>query len=517
MRRKYQLALGALVVLLVVAWALSRRHWRGTDERATDTPEAVHGQVVDSGGPLVGARVRFKADNHLALTDSTGHFHLPESAHNRRRVTAAKDGYLIAGADTDSSPLTLTLMPLPKVDHEAYAWVDPVPDPAGQHNCGNCHREIYREWSGSAHGRSATNRRFLNLYDGSDWHGRKPIGWNLLADNPAGAGVCNACHAPTADFDTDLRKVQGVHARGVHCDFCHKVAEASTDGLGLTHGKFGLKLLRPEQGQLFLGPLDDVDRGEDSYAPLYRDSRYCASCHEGVVFGVHVYSTYSEWLDSPARRDGKQCQSCHMKPTGDLANIAPGKGGVARDPATLASHQFPGGELSMVRRCFRVTVRWQRDAAGIRTEVEVLVKDVGHRVPTGFVDRNVVLVVEGLDSTDRVVSLRSGPRLPKSAGPLAGAPGKLYAKELKDFDGVSPVPFWRADPDVRDTRLYPEQPDRSVFLFPHTMERIRLRLLYRRFWLQVVRDKGWPSDEIVVVDRTMAIPPTEQTTEWTGP
>ena len=71
---------------------------------------------------------------------------------------------------------------------------------------------------------------------------------------------------------------------------------------------------RPKQ--LFFGPLDDVDRGEDAFSPLYRESRYCASCHEGIVFGVHVYSTYSEWLSSPARRAGKQCQDCHMAPTG---------------------------------------------------------------------------------------------------------------------------------------------------------------------------------------------------------
>src|SRR5207244_7472645 len=94
--------------------------------------------------------------------------------------------------------------------------------------------------------------------------------------------------------------------------------------LGVTHGRYILGLLRPAEGQLFFGPLDDVDRGEDALAPIYGESRYCASCHEGVVFGVRVYSTYSEWLDSPARREGKQCQTCHMTPTGTLTHLAPG-------------------------------------------------------------------------------------------------------------------------------------------------------------------------------------------------
>src|SRR5262249_41172103 len=160
----------------------------------------------------------------------------------------------------------------------------------------------------------------------SDWHGRPNVGWNLRADHPFGIGVCASCHAPTAGFDDDLTRLGGVAARGVHCDYCHKGADVTDGPLGLTHGRFGLKLLRPRDDQLFFGSLDDVDRGEDAYSPLYRQSRYCASCHEGVVFGVHVYSTYSEWLDSPARRQGQQCQSCHMAPTGRMSNIAPGKG-----------------------------------------------------------------------------------------------------------------------------------------------------------------------------------------------
>src|SRR5205823_3540611 len=181
-------------------------------------------------------------------------------------------------------------------------------------------------------------------------------------------------------------------ARGVHCDYCHKVADVSNEHFGQTHGRFGLKLLRPTQGQLFFGPLDDVDRGEDAFTPLYHDSRYCASCHEGTVFGVPVYSTYSEWLESPARQQGRSCQSCHMAPTGALTNLAPGKGGIERDPATLANHRFfAGSQQEMLRRCLHVTIEVASSGAGVRADVEVRAEQVGHRVPTGFVDRHVVL------------------------------------------------------------------------------------------------------------------------------
>ena len=40
------------------------------------------------------------------------------------------------------------------------------------------------------------------------------------------------------------------------------------DTLGMAHGRFGVKLLRPKQGQVSFGPLDDVDVGTDTHLPL---------------------------------------------------------------------------------------------------------------------------------------------------------------------------------------------------------------------------------------------------------
>jgi hypothetical protein len=328
-----------------------------------------------------------------------------------------------------------------------------------------------------------------------------------LADHPDGAAVCAACHAPTlTDFldpaYSDLRRITGVASHGVHCDYCHKIADVPAERLGQTHGRFNLTLLRPAEGQLFFGPLDDVDRHEDTFSPLYHQSRYCASCHEGVVFGVHVYSTYAEWLESPARRAGKQCQTCHMAPTGKLTNVAPGRGGIERDPKTLANHRFfAGSQLEMLRRCLKVTAVLTPDGEGVRAEVTVTASDVGHRVPTGFVDRQLLLVVEGLGRDGQTVAPRRGPTLPATAGkPLAGTPGRLYAKQLRGFDGRSPAPFWRADGDALDTRLVPDKPDRLTFDFPSGLERVRVRLLYRRFWQEVADVKGWPDNEIEVAD-----------------
>jgi hypothetical protein len=274
----------------------------------------------------------------------------------------------------------------------------------------------------------------------------------------------------------------------------------------LTHGRFGLKLLRPAAGRLFFGPLDDVDRGEDSYSPLYRQSRYCASCHEGTVFGVPVYTTYSEWLASPARKEGKQCQSCHMAPTGTLTNLAPGRGGIERDPQSLANHRFfDGSQRDMLRRCLKVDVRLSPRDQGWRADVTVQADGAGHRVPTGFVDRNLLVVLQAFAADGKeLLPGADSPLLPPSAGKsVAGLAGRVYAKQISDVDGNKPVPFWNAQAEATDSRLMPGVADRSSYLFPRNLARLRVRLVYRRFWEQTAEVKGWPDNEITIIDQSL--------------
>jgi hypothetical protein len=466
------------------------------------TPVGLVGRVEGPGGPVAGAVVRVKGTTTVTRTDASGRFTLPHPP-RPARLTAAAPGFFIAGGRAGAA---LRLRPLPVEDHEGYAFVDPAPLAGDEQRCGNCHGAIYSEWASSGHSRSVISRHFLNLYDGSDWRGRPGKGWNLLGERPDGSGVCASCHAPTVRDDDealhDLRRATGVAARGVHCDYCHKVQGQGDGEIGLTHGRFLLKLLRPREGQLFFGPLDDVDRDEDAHSPFYRDSRYCAACHEGVVFGVRVYSTYSEWRQSPAARAGLHCQDCHMKPTGRLTNVAPGRGGIERDPATLGNHRFwDGSQLAMLRRALRLDVRRR----GERVETRLVADDVGHRVPTGFIDRQVLLVVEAVDERGKPVALRAGPTLPAAAGTgLAGKPGRLYARLLRDESGRGPVPFWRATPDVVDTRLIPGRPDEAAFEFVRAPAVVRARVLHRRFWAEVAAAKGWPDRDLVVIDHQVS-------------
>lgn len=513
------------------------------------------GTVTSQGQPLPNATVRYQSTRLSTQTDAGGRFELPAPPARSKAsdvdaplvVTASREGYLIGSQPWSARKqdrLSIQLMPLPTLDHEDYPWVHPDPDATRPGNCGNCHGEIHEQWSASAHARGTANRRFLNLYEGSNWRGELEHGWSLVAEHPEGLGVCAACHAPSADLEHlaigDIRDVDAVAARGVHCDFCHKVQDSpliapaakrsesptssgtpeSTESpgpLGLVHGRFGLALLRPEspREQLFFGSLDDVDRGEDSYAAIYRESRYCASCHEGTVFGVPVYTTYSEWLASPAREQGKQCQDCHMRPSGALTNVAPGAGGLERDPQTLASHEMlPGGRLAMLRDCLRLEARWgaadtasatpsptsanavPADAASLSVQLQA--REVGHRVPTGFIDRHLLLVVEAFDAAQQPVAMIAGPRLPDAAGDLRGLAGQVFARRWVDPATGAPQPFWRPGGTLSDNRLEPQSTRVETFAFPANAARVRVRLLFRGFWADTARDKGWPDDTLTV-------------------
>lgn len=462
------------------------------------TPTAVRGTVTDANGPVAGAIVRWQGTNVQTCTDDRGHYRLPEQ-HRSRSITAARAGSLIAASSPRQPNLRLQSFPLD--DNDEYSWIDPAPDPRQSTNCANCHQQIYDEWSQSAHGNSAKNRKFLQLFAGGD-----AAKWNLSKEYPLGTGVCASCHAPTLtspELDYDIRRAEGVSARGVHCDYCHKITDAPTDKLGTRFGRDGYPLARPRDGeQLFFGPLDDaVRRGESFvFAPFYKESRYCASCHEGVIFGVHVYGTYSEWLASPARQEGKQCQDCHMAPTGKMSNIAPGHGGVERDPLALASHDLPGNSLAMLRQCLNVKAVASRDRSQVMVDVAIEAKNVGHRVPTGFIDRHLILIVEAANGSGRPASLHQGDVLPARAGPaLAGRPGVIFGKQHLDASGA-PLPFWRSADELLDTRLTPAQTERRRFAFAENAATIRVRLTYRRFWDTVARSRGWEDNDLEIID-----------------
>lgn len=467
----------------------------------------VQGRVVGPMGPIAGAEVGFQGRGVAALSDAWGVFRLP-APNFRRPITAWKSGHAIGAGLSAAKIVTILLDPLPTQDNPDYAWIAPGAETADARSCVRCHRQIFDEWSHSGHARAATNKRFVSLVAGVDWHGEDSRSWSLKHEHPLGMGVCARCHAPTYRDPTltyDPAKITGVAAAGVHCDFCHKITDLDVDQPGLTFGADAYRILRPAgDEQLFFGPLKDAFRqGEKfAYAPVYRHSRYCAGCHEGVLFGVHVYGTYSEWQASPARRRGRHCQDCHMAPTGAMTNIAPGHGGVERDPNTLASHAMPGATRPMLQKCLSADVRIKELGRLIEVTITVAARNVGHRVPTGFIDRHLVLRIDATKASGERVAASEGPRIPSFAlGAEPPAAGYVYAKRVVDYAGRSPAPFWLPVRNVVDTRLFPERPHITQYRFPATVDRLRVRLIHRRFWPAVAQSKAWPRDDLTLLDR----------------
>ena len=128
-------------------------------------------------------------------------------------------------------------------------------------------------------------------------------------------------------------------------------------------------------------------------------------------------------------------------------------------------------------------------------------------MPTGFIDRQLILSVEARDRRGQVVEALAGPRLPAATGtPLAGKVGRLFARRLRDENGTSPAPFWRSLPEPIDTRLLPEVPDVLRMRLPASAARIAIQVRHRRFWEEVRLQKGWESDDIIVIDRQADLP-----------
>jgi hypothetical protein len=196
-----------------------------------------------------------------------------------------------------------------------------------------------------------------------------------------------------------------------------------------------------------------------------------------------------------------------------MTNIAPGHGGKERNPATLGNHRFfDGSHEEMLRKGLILDTALHREGEKIRVTVSIRAENVGHRVPTGYIDRHLILVVQGTDAAGEPVTSLEGPTLPSPAGILAGQAGRLFGRVLSDPEGHQPAPFWRSQNDVVDTRLWPERTSTSAWSFPLPLRRVRVRLIYRRFWEKVSRTKGWPLTETVVRETTLTVPshPSEQ-------
>jgi hypothetical protein len=490
----------------------------------------VTGVVVDADGPVAGATVRIQATTNATISASDGTFTLGGLAEGITvTVSAWKHTYYCAkveGVVPPASGITLTLRHYQTDDNPDYEWIPPI----GADSCASCKPGVTEIWLENAHAGAGTNPRFLSMYNGTDITGTTTVTPGYVLDFPGTTGNCANCHAPGAavdtPFTTDMNTLAGANTFGVHCDICHKVADVYLNpATGLPYenmpGVLSMDVRRPfpesERYQLFFGTFDDDNvPEEDTYLPLIEKSQFCAPCHQFSFWGTPIYQSFKEWLESSYPQMGVECQTCHMPPDGVMTNVAPGAGGVERDPMTIHAHTQPGAsDVELLQNTVSMTVSARQVVGHLQGTVTITNTNAGHHVPTDFPGRHILLVITVTDGQGQTLAQQSGPTVPDWGGAQAGRPGKAFAKVLRDMEtGEWPVvSYWKQALIVSDNRIPAMDSDTSAYTFAMPVAggpvTITAELRFRRTFQAVMDAKGWDTPDIVMEEAqaTLSVQP----------
>ena len=520
--------------------------------------DRISGSVLDQdGNPVEGATVRIQASQNFTTSDAQGNFVLRGLETGQAvTVSAWKDLYYCVNQEKVTPPaqdVQLRLRLYQTNDNPDYAWVPPT----GENSCYSCKPGVTQIWlDNDAHGKAALNPRFLSMYNGTDLqghtsppvryaqgdYGKAPVppdlsqpyyGPGYKLNFPDSAGNCAACHIPGAaiadPYGVDPNQAAGVDQFGVHCDFCHKIAAVRLDPqTNLPYpnrpGVLSMDIRRPfpedqSRYQIFFGTFDDDNvPQEDTKLPLISQSQFCAPCHYGAFWDTQVYNSYGEWLASPYSdpQSGKTCQGCHMPAPSVLngqmlSNVAPGKGGVERDPRAIHAHTFPGAaSQELLQNALTLQVSARREGQQVAVEVSLTNDQTGHDIPSDSPLRQMILLVEAKDARGNDLSQVEGETVPEWGGSgdpqkgyYAGLPGKAFAKVLAElWTGLSPTgAYWNQTRLVSDNRLaaFATDTSRYVFIAPQTGSlKISVRLIYRRAYRLLADQKGWQIPDILM-------------------
>ncbi|MCK5793418.1 MAG: hypothetical protein KAH12_01845 [Anaerolineales bacterium] len=528
-------------------------------------PSVVSGVVSDEYGPLGGAVVRIQTTELFVLTNEDGSFVFNDlQPETPVKITAWKSGYYISGGEKTyqfgETEIELMLIRHTDSDHPGYEWLSAFSSSGDPENCQNCHAQPndpasalpFDEWILDAHAQSTNNERFLTMYAGTDIHGNQSpptrkgynrdygsfplppdpslpyFGPGYKTDFPDTAGNCSACHAPmqaiSAPYGIDPSSV-AERVEGISCDFCHKIWAVNLDQEGLPlpnmPGVLSYQFRRPGgEHQLFMGPLDDVAPGEDTFSPLQNQSEFCAPCHTAVFWDTPIYNSFGEWLESPYSDpiSGQTCQDCHM-PTGLTDHFALiDEGGLARDPRTIFSHRMPGAtSVDLLTNAVSVSVKGWKEEGVANVQVEITNDQTGHHVPTDSPFRHLILVIKARTESNETLELVEGSVIPDWAGigdpddgRYGGQPGKIYAKVLTElWTEVSPSGnYWNPTLIVSDNRIAAYETDITNFQFIDPEEgklTIDVKLIYRRAFIELMDQKSWDVPDIMMAEEIIIL------------
>ncbi len=245
--------------------------------------------------------------------------------------------------------------PIPAVDEETLSL---YPTAA---QCGQCHKQIYDEWSSSQHAYSSISPMF-HAFEQK---------FQELTKGTVGT-FCVRCHQQVGtqlgeNRETPLWKMSQISREGVTCITCHRVKEQYGKVNGERRVEPG-KIFDPVYGSGDKSVIKDILANKETYSvktskdgrgtdihngmmtnPQITKSEFCVSCHQVAVnLGIKLEIVWDQYRDSPARTAGVTCQDCHMgkvpgKPEGYDTGPSAVIGGKEINPGRKhANHRFIG-------------------------------------------------------------------------------------------------------------------------------------------------------------------------------
>ena len=209
--------------------------------------------------------------------------------------------------------------PIPAIDEETLSL---YPTAA---QCGECHKQIYEEWSSSQHAYASISPMFHAFEQKFQELTRGTVGT-----------FCVRCHQQVGTQlgekrETPLWQRAQISREGVSCITCHRVKESYGKVNGERRVEPG-KIYDPvygswhqERHQRRLANKDTYSvktspegRGNDIHNGMIlnsqiKTSEFCVSCHQVAVnLGIKLEIVWDQYRDSPARKAGVTCQDCHM-------------------------------------------------------------------------------------------------------------------------------------------------------------------------------------------------------------
>ena len=232
--------------------------------------------------------------------------------------------------------------------------------------CGECHKQIYDEWSSSQHAYAAISPMFHKFEQK----------FQELTQGTVGT-FCVRCHQQAGtqlgeNRETPLWLRSQISREGVTCITCHRVKEQ----YGKVNGERRIepgKIFEPVYGSGEKSVIKDVIKKKDTYTVATSEkergnqihkgmitndqitkSEFCVSCHQVAVnLGIKLEIVWDQYRDSPARKAGVSCQDCHMgkvpgKPEGYATAPSAVVGGKEINPGRKhANHRFIGPGYSI--------------------------------------------------------------------------------------------------------------------------------------------------------------------------